>query len=187
MAKRAVRGAPAPAASTKKFADDLDVKLAKSWQKFKVSMADFFLNVKESAVELSFESQIDEKTFFSFASDEPVFVSDILITAKSKVAFTVAFGAKDKQFTLAEADCVSTTAKDGTKESLDRIITKNFREAFHEECADVISINMLERKYLQVHPELREVFNNVDYFLKEYEENKNKGQIYEKIDNFGIF
>jgi hypothetical protein len=187
MAKRAVRNPP-PEAEKKKFPDDLDVKLARGWQDFKKRMEDFNNNIATSTVELTFESQYDEKTFYSFAPDEALFVDDIVVSPKSKVVFSVPFGAKHKFFTFGEADCIQTKSKkDGEVESLDRVINRNFRESFKDELPDVSSISILERKYLQPHTELRDVFNNVDFFLKQYEENKNKGQIYQKIDNFGIF
>lgn len=187
MAKRAVRNPPTTSETKSKIPDDYDVKIAKSWDDFRKRITKFYENCKESTVELQFDSTIDDSTYYTFSPSEAVFLNDIKISPKNQVIFTVPYGTKEKAFRINDADCINVTDASGETETLERVLTKNFREAFAEHCPDINSMTILERKYIQPYPEMRDVLNNVEFFLRDYEENKNKGKIYATIENYGIF
>lgn len=186
MAKRAVRNPVAPDTTKSKIPDNYDIKIARAWKEFRSRITKYYENVKESVVELQFDSTIDDSTFYTFVPGEAVFLSDIKISPKNQVIFTVPHGTKEKAFRILDGDCITVTDETGSM-TLERVLTKNFREAFTEECPDINSINILERKYVQQYPEMRDILNNVDDYIREYEENKNKDKIYATIENYGIF
>jgi hypothetical protein len=184
MAARKSNLAP-PAKGSTSLPDELDLKLAKGWQTFRNGMIEYLEN-STATVDLQFESSVDEKTHYNFAPDEVVFVNDVKVAPSNIVIFTVVFGDKDKAFRTNEAELIVVEHNDGDKTQLSNVINSQFRDAF-KEIPDCSTVMHLERKYLKTYPELSEVFNDVDVFISNYEANKNKGTLYEKIDLYGIF
>lgn len=165
--------------------NDLDIRLANAWLKFKKSISEFADNVDECTVELHFESSEDTKTHYQFEPDEAVFLTDVVVAANNQVRFTVPFGAKNKSFHCSEAELIKAKYK-GEEHTLNNIIAEAYKEAFAE-VPEAPTITMLERKYLATNVELRELFNNVEFFLKERELQKERDSMYSGLDTFGMF
>jgi hypothetical protein len=165
--------------------NDLDLRLAKAWNSFRNKVADFVSHVEECTVELHFESSLDPRTHHTFDPDEAVFISDVKISANNQVIFTVPHGSKEKSFFFSEAELIHATL-DGEKAPLNSILGKLYSEAFAE-VPEAPTITMLERKYLATNVELRELLNNVEFFLKDRELKKARAGCYSTLDTFGLF
>jgi hypothetical protein len=165
--------------------EDLDLRLARAWRSFKTKVTEFVNSVEECTVQLHFESSLDARTHFKFDPDEAVFISDIQVSHNNQVIFMVPYGAKNKSFLFVESELINT--KTGKEvEPLNTVLQRFYGEAFAD-VPEASSITVLERKYLATNPELRDLFNNVEDALKLHELNIERGKVYGKLDNFGMF
>lgn len=166
---------------------ETDIKLATAWVDFKKRMAAFCENVNTIAVELQFESSYDEKTHHQFGADEAVFIGDIKISPKNQVVFTVPFGAKEKSFHFSDAEVINVIANEGdAPEQLNTVISRLFRESFSE-FKDIATVTMLERKYIAKYAGLGEILNGAEEYISKIELTKDRGKLYAKIEEYGIF
>lgn len=178
-----------PAAGPAAVTEDLetDIKLAKAWLDFRKRMATYCENVHTISVELQFESSYDEKTHHQFGADEAVFIGDIKISPKNHVVFTVPFGAKEKSFHYSETDVINVVEKEGgSPEQLMTVVGRLFRESFAE-FKDIANITMLERKYIAKYAELSAILNDAEAYIGKIELTKDRGKLYSKIEEYGIF
>jgi hypothetical protein len=176
--------AAAPSSVTESV--EKDIQLTKAWLGFRSDLVKYFEEVKTVAVELQFESSYDEKNHHNFNADEAVFVSDVQVCPKGNVVFIVPYGVKDKSFHYAEAELINSTDASGNTEPLNTTINRLFRSNFTE-FSDINSVTMLERKYLGPMAGLGAILNDGEEFLKKVELNKDRLNLYSKIQNFGIF
>jgi hypothetical protein len=164
---------------------DLDLRLVNAWANFRTKISEFINNVDECTVDLHFESSLDPRTHYPFEPDEAVFISDIEISNDNKVYFKVPHGAKFKTFFPVEAELISATFG-GEKKSLIEFVNGMYKEAF-KEVPEAPTITILERKYLTTNADLRDLLNNAEDALKQYELNIERGKTYTKLDDYGMF
>jgi hypothetical protein len=169
----------------KKKIDDLAITVAKSWQKFRNSMAEYFDMVDEVYVDLKFESSYDPKTHYNFDSDEALFPRDIEISPLNKVIITVPYGTGRKSFTTQEAELIVAN-KAGETQPLNQVIDQEFLAAFAD-IEGVDSIEVFEKKFLNTEPKLAEVLNNVDDFLRLHALQLERANKYSKLPQYGLF
>lgn len=165
--------------------EDLDLRLAKAWRSFRTKVSEFVSSVEECTVQLHFESSLDPRTHFTFDPDEAVFISDIQVSHNNQLLFMVPYGTKEKSFYYVESELINTKV-DGNVEALNLVLQRFYKESFVE-VPEAPSITVLERKYLAANPELRDLFNNVDDAIAQHELNIERGKVYGKLDDFGMF
>lgn len=170
---------------TEEITDDLRLRLVKGWGLFKENIGKFAENVEECTVELHFESSLDERTHYKFDPDEVVFISDVAITAQNQVAFGVPFADKNKWFKMSEAELINTKTEEGSV-PFNQVVNRIFKESMVDvpECP---SITHLERKYLLADGEMMDALNNSDEFIAKHELQQERGKLYTKLDDFGMF
>jgi hypothetical protein len=164
---------------------DLDLRLVKAWSDFRSKVGEFINNVDECTVQLHFESSLDPRTHFNFEPDEAVFISDIEVSNNNHVTFVVPHGSKTKTFFPAEAELINATFG-GEEKTLITFITDMYKEAF-KDVPEAPTITILERKYLATNPELRDLMNNADEAIKQYNLNIERSETYTKLDDYGMF
>lgn len=162
------------------------IPMAKAWDDFTGKMVKVFEEAKAVSVELEFESSYDEKTHHTFNADEAIFVSDIKISPKGNVVFEAPYGSKVKTFHFSETELINLTTEAGETTQLNSIVNKVFRESFAD-VEGISSITILERKYLQADEVAVAALTNASEFVKELELERERADLYVKVENYGIF
>jgi hypothetical protein len=165
--------------------DDLSLRLVKGWANLRKGVADFVNNVEECTVELHFESSLDARTHFNFEPDEAVFIADIEVSPNNQVIFIMPYGSKNKSFNYQEAELISTKTSSSVN-TLQSVVAEIYKTAFAD-VPEAPTITILERKYLAVQPELRDLLNNAEDVIKQHELSIERGAAYSKLEQFGIF
>ena len=174
-----------PRKKEKTTMDDMDLRLVKAWIDFRQKVNDFINNVEECTVELHFESSLDSRTHFQFEPGESVFISDIQVSNNNQVIFQVPHGAKTKTFNIQESELIN-AKMDGNTETLNSFLMGMYKESF-KDVPEAATPTILERKYLATNAELRDLLNNAEDAMKQYELNIERGQTYSKLDDYGMF
>jgi hypothetical protein len=169
----------------KKELQDLDVRIARAWKNFRDKITYFSEKIDEAYVELAFEASVSPLEHYDFAPDEAIYISDIQIIGSGEVAFKTQFGIKDRFFLYKHSELI-TTNEAGVKRPLDEILRELFAEAFCD-VKEVENIETLESKYLSKDVLLREMFNDIDYALAQFELSKERANKYAKLPYYGLF
>lgn len=165
--------------------EELDLRLVKAWVTFRSKIGEFINNVDECTVELRFESSLDPRTHYDFEPDEAVFIEDVQISNSNQITFIVPHGNKKKTFFPQEAELINATYA-GEKKTLLEFITQMYKDSFHE-VSEAPTMTILERKYLANNPDLRDLLNNAEEAIKQYNLNIERSETYTKLNDYGMF
>lgn len=167
------------------ISSELENRLLEAWFNFRTSLGDFSNKMEDCVVDLGFESNHDIKTYYTYSTDEPIFITDVEVTNSNKVAFVTPYGTKTKSFQYMEAELIQCKLGEEQKD-LQSFLEEIFAKSF-ENVPEVGSVLILERKYLAVYPHLREVFNDVEAAICKKKLDVERIEKFSSLDDYGLF